>query len=423
MEKTFEEKTFGKAALKLIPFLFLLYVIAYIDRINVGFAALGMNEDLKFSDAVYGLGAGIFFIGYFIFEIPSNLILAKVGARMWIARIMVSWGIVACFMMFVHSPLSFYVLRFLLGVTEAGFFPGIILYLTYWFPEDQRAKTVSLFMTATAAAGIIAGPISGKLLTLHGLHTLSGWQWLFLLEGLPAIILGVIVFFWLPDRPEKAKWLTKEEKKVIIDRISLENQKKEIHNKASLVETLTSGKVWAMGLLYFTIMIGMYGVTMWLPLIIKSFSSMNDFQIGLSSAIPYIIAGAGMVLIGAHSDKYNERRRHIAFSVSIAAIGLVLSAYIHQPVPALIALSAAALGIWSALGPFWGRATALMTGAAAAGGIALINSLGNLGGFVGPFLVGVVKNRTGNFEDSLLLLSVILLFGAWLVMSIRFENE
>jgi ACS family tartrate transporter-like MFS transporter len=382
-----------------------------------------MNAELNFSDSVYGLGAGIFFIGYFIFEIPSNLILARVGARMWIARIMVSWGIVACCMMFVKTPSSFYILRFLLGITEAGFFPGIILFLTYWFPEARRARTVSMFMTATAIAGIIGGPISGKLLTLHGLHTLSGWQWLFLIEGIPAVILGIIVFFRLPDNPEKARWLSPEEKSFITERIRTENLNKELKHETTLVKTLTSGKIWALGLLYFTIMIGMYGVSMWLPLIIKSFSDMNDFAIGLASTIPYMVAAVGMVIIGFHSDKHKERQLHIAFSMGAAAVGLVLSAYLHTPVPALAALAVAALGIWGSLGPFWGRATAIMTGTAAAGGIALINSLGNLGGFVGPYLVGVVKSATGNFAHSLLLLAVILLAGAFLVLSIRTETE
>jgi ACS family tartrate transporter-like MFS transporter len=414
-----EKKVIGKVSRRLLPFMFILYVINYLDRINVGFAALQMNADLKFSAAVYGLGSGIFFIGYFLFEIPSNLILDRVGARVWIARIMITWGIVSSATAFIQGPRSFYLVRFLLGLAEAGFFPGMILYLTYWFPARHRAKTVALFMTATAVSGLISGPVSGTLLTMHGIGGLLGWQWLFILEGLPAVILGIVVFFYLTDRPEKAKWLSDEEKDWLINRLKYERQKREQFGIKRFMHALGSGRIWLLCLIYLSIVIGLYGVSFWMPLIIKGVSNLSDFMVGIVSVFPYMLAALGMTLIGMHSDRTGERRIHTAASIFMAAAGMLLTAYAHNPVLELSCLSLVAMGIWGTLGPFWALATSFLSGTAASGGIALINSVGNLGGFVGPYLVGVIKDLTGEFKYGLIVLAVILLIGCFLTLVVK----
>ncbi len=364
-DETLKRKVLNKVTRRLIPLLLGLYIIAYLDRVNIGFAALQMNHDLGFSSTIYGLGSGIFFLGYFLFEIPSNLILERIGARVWIARIVMTWGVIATGMMFVKSPLSFYLLRFLLGIAEAGFFPGIILYLTYWFPEVQRAKTVALFMTATAISGVVGGPLSGLLLTLHGIGGLAGWQWLFLIEGLPAIIMGFVVLSYLCERPEQAQWLEPEERFWLQERLRLEYELKLRHNSYTLLQALVNPQVWLLSLIYFTLVIGVYGISFWLPQIIKGFSGLSDLWVGFLSVIPYLVGAIGMVFIGSHSDQTGERRAHIAIPAFIGAFGLVLSAYFHEPVTALLSLSLAALGIWGALGPFWALPTAFLSGTAA----------------------------------------------------------
>ena len=406
----------------LLPFLFVLYIIAYMDRINVGFASLRMNQELGLSDAVFGLGAGLFFIGYFIFEIPSNLILTRVGARAWIARIMITWGIAAIAMMFVRGPRSFYTVRFLLGAAEAGFFPGVILYLGWWFPEKEQARAIALFMTATAIAGIVVGPISGALLTMHGALGLSGWQWLFAMEGLPAIILGVVVVFWLPDRPEDAAWLPSDERDALCGVLADERALRAPAAKHSLVGGLSDGRVWLLSLIYFCFVMGMYGVNMWLPQIVKGFSDGSDFTIGLITAIPSVAAALCMVRVGRASDRSGERRRYLVLSLAAAAAGLLTSAITHDPYIELAAISVAFAGISSALGPFWAIPNAFLGGAAAAGGIALINSTGNLGGFVGPTLMGYMKQATGTFGAGLALLSLGLAVAAALAMLVPRTN-
>lgn len=411
-----------KVARRLIPFMVVLYVVAYLDRINVGFAALQMNQDLGFSAAVYGLGSGIFFLGYFLCEVPSNLVLARVGARDWIARIMISWGLVATAMAFIRDEQSFYGLRFLLGVAEAGFFPGLILYLTYWFPAEERARTTALFMTATALAGVLGGPISGALLSMHGLGGFAGWQLLFFLEGIPAILLGIAVLFYLTDRPEQARWLTPPEREWLIARLAAERAAQVGHAQSTLRQALLSGRVWLLAVLYLTLAIGLYGVALWLPQIVEGFSGAGDFAVGVITAIPYLVAGIGMVLIGRHSDRTGERRGHVAVALAVAATGLVLSALTQGlPVVAVAALALAALGVWGALGPFWALPPAFLSGTAAAGGIALINSVGNLGGFFGPSLVGFVKNATGSFSGAFLALAAIVAAGALLAALLRVD--
>jgi ACS family tartrate transporter-like MFS transporter len=414
-----ERITLAKVTRRLIPFLLLLYIVAWLDRVNVGFAALQMNEDLQFSPAVYGLGAGLFFIGYALFEVPSNLVLARVGARLWIARIMVTWGLLSAGMMFVHSATSFYALRFLLGVAEAGFFPGIIYYLSTWYPARQRARAVSWFMVAIPLTIVIGGPLAGYLLEMDGLGGLRGWQWLFLIEGLPAVILGVVVLFYLTDRPEQAQWLEPAERNWLSDAIAAEQVRARERHGVGLGRALLHPMVWALGFVAFAFQCGSYGLTLWIPQIIKGFAGFTDFEVGMMSAIPYFAAALGMVAIGAHSDRTGERINHVAGSLLVGAVGFTASAYLTSPIPGLIALTVAAVGDLGGRGPFWALPGRFLAGTASAGGIALINTVGALGGFVGPSLVGFVKNATGSFKGGLLLLASLLFTSAIVTLLLR----
>jgi ACS family tartrate transporter-like MFS transporter len=418
-QSVLERTTLGKVTRRLIPFLLLLYIVAWLDRVNVGFAALQMNHDLGFSPAVYGLGAGLFFIGYALFEVPSNLVLARVGARRWIARIMVTWGLLSAAMMFVRGPTSFYILRFLLGVAEAGFFPGIIYYLSTWCPAPQRARAVSWFMVAIPLTIVIGGPLAGYLLEMDGLGGLRGWQWLFLLEGLPAVFLGVVVFFYLTDRPEQAHWLEPAERAWLSDTIDAEQVRARERHGVGLGRALLHPIVWVLGFICFAFQCGSYGLTLWIPQIIKGLSGFTDFQVGLTSAIPYFAAALGMIAIGANSDRTGEHLGHVAASLFIGAIGFIASAYLTSPIPALIALTVAAVGDLGGRGPFWAVPGRFLSGQASAGGIALINTLGALGGFVGPSLVGFVKNATGSFKGGLLLLASLLFASAIATLFLR----
>ncbi len=324
--------TLQKVSRRLIPFLFLLYVAAYLDRINVGFAQLQMKSALGFSDSVYGLGAGIFFIGYFLFEVPSNLILARVGARVWIARIMITWGVISSAMAFVHTPASFYVLRFLLGVAEAGFFPGIIYYLGLWFPAEERAAAVSKFMTATAIAGVVGAPMSAALFTLDGVAGLAGWQWIFVAEGIPSVVLGVVVLFFLTERPDVAGWLSPEQRRFLSARVKVGDDaiaRRGIGLRAALLHPI----VWRLALLYFTLILGFYSISFWSPQIIQSLSGLGNVQVALISAIPYIVAAIAMVIVGAHSDRTRERCAHVAAAAFVGALGMAASAYVQSPYP------------------------------------------------------------------------------------------
>ena len=417
-------ETTAKVTRHLIPFMFVMYIVAFLDRVNVGFAALQMNEDLGFSEAVYGLGAGIFFVGYFLFEVPSNLILERIGARVWIARIMITWGIISMAMFLVQGPVSFYVLRFLLGVAEAGFFPGMILYLTYWFPARERARGVALFMTAVPIAGVIGSPLSGVLLTLDGLAGLAGWQILFLVEGLPAVILGFVVLFYLPDGPNDARWLEPEERSWLQEALEREDRIKANHGEYTARQALTNGRVWLLCAIYFGIVTSLYGVTLWLPLIIEDFSGLGEFGVGLLGAVPYVAGAVGMVLFARRSDATGERRWHVAVAAFIASAGLVLTGLVGT-VPALemAALTLAALGIYSTLATFWSLPTAFLSGTAAAAGIALVNSFGNLGGFVGPYVVGRLSDTTGSYYTGLLLLAALVLVAGLLTLAVRHERS
>lgn len=408
-----------KVRWRLIPFLFLLYIVAYLDRVNVGFAAIDMNRDLGFSAAVYGLGSGIFFLSYTLFEVPSNLILARVGVRVWIARIMFTWGIFATAMMFVNSATTFYTLRFLLGVAEAGFFPGIILYLTHWFPARERARAVGLFMTATAMAGVIGAPVSSALLQLHGFGGLQGWQWLFLIEGVPAMLLAPVVLAFMTEHPSDAKWLTAEERGWLSREMAAEHAET-TNAHVTLRAAVTNSRLWIVSLPYFCVVIAFYGVSFWLPQILQAASGYSAAMVVLLSAIPYVAATIGLVAVGANSDRTRERHWHVAGPCLIGALGFVLTVIAPQtPAFSLATLSIAAFGIWGTLGPFWTLPTAFLRGTAAAGGIAIVNSIGNLGGFVGPIVVGWIRDATGGFSAGLLTLAAVLVLGAAIAVSLK----
>jgi MFS transporter, ACS family, tartrate transporter len=416
---TSERETTRKVHRHLIPFLFVLYIAAYLDRINIGFAQLQMKEALQFSDIVYGTGSGIFFLGYFLFEIPSNLILTRIGARVWIARIMITWGIISAAMAFVRTPTSFYVLRFLLGLAEAGFFPGVIYYMSRWFPAAERGAAVARFMTATAVSGIIGGPLSGYLLSLDGVAGLAGWQWIFLAEGVPSVLLGFAVWKFLPNGPDEAKWLTPSERDLLEARVAADAEAIQKRHRIDLRTALTHNTVWLLSLLYFTLVIGLYGVSFWLPQIMKSLSGLSNIQVAVLSAIPYLAATIAMVIFGRHSDKTGERKYHVAIAALVGSLGIAASTQMHSALPGLITLSIAAMGIWCALPVFWALATSFLTGTAAAGAIALMNSFGNLGGFVGPYAMGRVRSITEGFTASLMIVAVALFLGSLIAARIK----
>jgi len=414
-----DSATLSRVSRRLIPFLFLLYVAAYLDRINVGFAQLQMKSALGFSDTVYGFGAGIFFIGYFLFEVPSNLVLARIGARVWIARIMITWGLVSGAMVFVETPTGFYTLRFLLGAAEAGFFPGVVYYLGLWFPARERAAAVSGFMTATAIAGVVGAPLSAWLFTFDGVHGVAGWQWIFLAEAVPSVVLGVAVLFHLPDRPDAAKWLSGAERAVLAETMRAEAEAIAKEHRVDLRGALMHPIVWRLCLLYFTLIVGFYSISFWSPQIIQSLGSLDRVQTALVSAIPYVCAAIAMVFAGAHSDRTGERRLHVAIAALVGAIGMIATAVLREPVFGVIALSVAAVGIWSAVPVFWSLPTTFLSGTAAAGAIALINSFGNLGGFVGPYVIGRVHDMTDSYAASLLVIAGSLLGSVVLALSMR----
>jgi MFS transporter, ACS family, tartrate transporter len=411
LSPTEETRLFSRITLRLVPLLFVCYVIAYIDRINVGFAKLQLQGVLGVDPAVfgrvYGLGAGLFFVGYFIFEVPSNLILHRVGARLWISRIMIVWGLVSVGFVFMKGVTSFYLLRFFLGAAEAGFFPGVILYFTYWYPAEERARIIALFAIGGIAAGVIGSPVSGVLLAMDGMGGLAGWQWLFLLESLPAIVLGVVVFFALPDRPSDARWLSGREKNWIKQRLAASASQSAAEpgrQSHSLRDCFSSQVVWLLCLIYFLRNVASYGCEMWLPTMVKGLSGKGDVLVGVINSIPYIGAGIIMYLGGRHSDQTGERRGHVAAGALLAMVGFALAATASNPYTAVAGLTLAFAGSKSTLPPFWALTTTFLRGTAAAGGIALINSVGNLGGFVGPTIMGVMKDKTGNDSGGLILL-------------------
>ena len=413
----FEEATYLKVTWRLIPLLLLCYIVAYLDRVNVGFAKLQMAGELGFSDAVYGLGAGMFFIGYFFFEVPSNIILHRVGARVWIARIMVTWGIVSGGMMFIQTETQFYVMRFLLGLAEAGFFPGIILYLTYWYPSHRRARIVSMFMTGIPLAGVIGGPLSGWIMKswdqVNGLH---GWQWMFLLEAIPSVLIGVVVYFYLDDRITSAKWLKDEERDLLQKRIQEEESDKE---HVPMMQVFKSGRMWTMSAIYFTMAMSLYGVSFWLPTIIKGMGVTDNFEIGMLSSLPWIASVFSMLLFARSADKMRERRWHVIVPMLMGSTGLILSVLLSSNhYLSFAALILACMGIVSAIPLFWSLPTAFLVGAGAAAGIAAINSIANLAGFLAPYLVGWLKQLTSSTDSGMYMLAAALVIGAAITLMV-----
>src|SRR5438270_3418034 len=390
-----ESSTIRKLFLRLVPFLFLLYVVAYLDRINVGFAALQMRGQLHLTDRVYGRAAGMFFAGYFFFQLPSNLVLERFGVRKWIAGLMVLWGVVSGCTILVRGPVSFYVLRFLLGAAEAGFFPGMILYMKRWFPATSRARAVAWFMTANPLAGVVGSPISGALLNLHGLG-LQGWQWLFVMEAVPAVALGIAVYWILPENPQGAKWLTDGERVHLASMLEHEHSGDHGLKKRDLLKVIFSPSVWVLSIIYFALPACMYGVTLWLPIAIRSLSGLSYFATGVVATIPFIATAIAMVLVGMRSDKANERRWHIAIPALVGAVALAAASHSRLPVLVIGGMTLGMMGAESMTGPFWAMAT-VQFGANAAAAIAVINSIANLGGYFGPDIIGFLRSGNGQF--------------------------
>ena len=398
---------------RLMPFLFLLYIVAYLDRINVSFAILQMRTQLHLSDSAYGRAAGMFFAGYLLFQIPSNLILERVGVRRWIATLMVVWGIVSCLMIFIRGPLSFYSFRFLLGAAEAGFFPGIILYIKRWFPSRARARAVAWFMVANPLAGVVGSPVSGALLGLHG-KGLAGWQWLFVMEGLPAMLLGISVLWILQEWPREASWLTEPQRLWLLHELERQHTEDQIIGESikkparALWGVLTSGSVWLLSLCYFGVSTTMYGVTLWLPSTIRSLAGLSDLAIGAVAAVPYVLTAVAMVWVGLHSDRSGERRWHTALAAFIGAASLALAASGKSALVVVGGMSLGMMGAEAMVGPFWAMATSRMKGSTAAVAIAVINSLANLGGYFGPWILGLVRSANGGFAGGLLAIAIVL---------------
>lgn len=409
-----------KAFRHLIPYLFLLYMIAYLDRVNVGFAQIQMKDDLNFSDDAFATGAGIFFLGYMLFQVPSNILLERMGARRLIGGIMIVWGLLSTGMMFMRDSTTFYVLRFFLGVAEAGFFPGIILYLTFWFPAAHRARAVSLFMLAIPISSILGSPISGEILEMDEIGGLQGWHWLFLLEGLPAVILGFVTLRFLPDGPQEVSWLSQEEKDWLLDRLREEReQKTSVASADSVGSVFAHPTCYLLGVVYFLLSCSFYAISFWSPQIVQSLAQgAREGTVGWLNAIPYIGGGIGMLLVGRNSDRVRERHFHVALSALAAAVCFELSgAFIHQPELAMLFLTLASAGLWGTVGPFWAIPPLVLGGRGVAAGIAFINSLGAIGGYAGPKLVAYAKNELGGYAAPFFLLAVMLALGAALLFT------
>lgn len=406
---------YRKISLRLIPYMFLLYILAYLDRVNVGYAAAQMKADLHMSDAIYGTGAGLFFIGSALFDIPSNLILAKVGPRRWMSRIMISWGIVATCMSLVHSPHAFYALRFLLGISEAGFFPGMILYLTYWFPSRERARSVSRFMTATAIAGVIGGPIAASLLSLDGLGGLHGWQWLFITEGVPTTLAGVSVLFFLKEHPRDAKWLAPEEREWLEQQVEEDRRQLGTGEHQRFTDAFRLPALYLLAAVFIATQVGIYVINLWLPLFLHASaaaSHLNSSAIDRWSVLPYLITAVAMVLVGISSDHFNERRFHVAVCMVCSAVGFTAAIYVHAFALVLLAFTVATMGVFSVQGPFWTWLTSKLEGTAAAGGIAIVTCLGGIGAFVGQVTVGKLSVSSHSYASGLYMVAGVALAGA-----------
>lgn len=424
MQQVSKSVVLRKVAWRLLPFVFLLYVVNILDRINVGFARLQMLDDLNMGERAYALGAGIFYIGYLIFEIPSNLILSRVGARRWLGRILISWGLISIAMMFCRGRWSFYSLRIALGFAEAGFFPGIILYLTYWFPARERAKAVSLFMIGSPVTGVLGGPLSGGILQyLDHIGGLRGWQWLFLIEGIPAVVLGVIAMFYLTDRPEKAHWLDEEERDWLSAQVRGEEAYRQERHGLTLWQAALDRRVWLCTAVYFAVAGASNSFGFYLPKFLQiGFPTVSEFGIGLLVMVPSLCAIPCMVLNGMHSDRTGERRWHVAIAALIGAAGWALAATLKAPIPYLLAFALAQIGVMSVLPTFWSLPTAFLSGASAAAGIAFINSVANLGGFFGPNVIGQLEASTGSFSPGMYVVAAALVIAAVLALFVPADS-
>ena len=412
-----ETRTIHKVRIRIIPLLFLLYIVAYLDRINVGFAALTMNKELAITSQQFGLLVGVFFFGYFLCEIPSNLLLHKIGARIWIARILISWGVIAALTGVVHSVSQLYVARFLLGVMEAGFFPGIVLYLTYWFRQCEQARTIALFTAALPITSILGAPLSGLILDhVHWLGACS-WRWLLILEGLPAIVCGVLTYLLLPSRPTEAKFLTSEEKDWITAAVAREDEEKRGKHQISAMRTLVDARVWHLAAIGFTMANGLYAMSFWIPQLVRSFSRLySNTVVGFQVMIPHLVGLVAMLLVSGSSDRNLERRYHIAIPASIGGIALFLLGRTSSPFFSIALLTLLASGIYSFYGPFFSLPSQFLTGFSAASGIALISSVANLGGFVGPYAIGAINARTGSLYGGLAAVGISLFLSAALIL-------
>ncbi len=422
-EAKLEEKLMSKVSLRLIPFMLVLYVISYLDRINISFAALQMNHDLGLSDAAFGFGGGIFFLGYCIFGIPSNLVIQRFGPRRWVSAIMVAWGLMTISFCCVKSAPQFWVLRFFLGVAEAGFFPGMILYLTYWYPGRYYGLAVARFMLAIPVAGLLGSGTAAAALSMQGIYGLAGWMWLFVVTGIPAILFGLLVWFTLPDGPHQARWLSKEEHERLDGMLGTARDTSSGAGTAALKDGFIAAvedlAVWRCALLYFTLTVSMYGFQLWLPQIIKAFGSTSDRTTALLSSIPALFQAMGMLIVARNSDRTGERPFHLAFASSCTCLGLLVSRLSTIPWMEFAGLCLAAFGIWGSAGPFWALANNSLKRESQATGIAIINSVGNLGGFAGPWIVGLFKSSSAGFGESLIALAVASLLSMALALTAR----
>ena len=414
-----EDSVYARVSRRIVPLIMLCYVVAYLDRVNVGFAKLQMSQALNFSETVYGLGAGIFFIGYFLFEVPSNLLMNKIGARIWIARIMITWGLISGAFAFVQTPTQFYVMRFLLGLAEAGFYPGIILYLTYWYPSHRRARIVAMFMAAIPISGIFGNPLSGWIMSaFHGVgagHGWQGWQWMFVIEAIPAVLVGLLVLWKFDDSIRKAKWLSEDEKQILEANIAADNKGKTEH--PGIGKVFSDPRVWMMSLIYFAFVMGQYGLTFWMPTLVKNAGVKDTLMVGVLSAIPYVCAAITMVLIGRSADARRERRWHLVVPALMGAVGFAVVATAGNNVAlSIVFLSLAAAGVLTCAPLFWSLPTAFLQGTAAAAGIAAINSVGNLAGFVSPYMIGALKDMTGSTSAGMYALAGVLVLGCIAVL-------
>ena len=411
-----EKRTMDKVAWRLVPFLMLCYFIAYLDRVNVGFAGATMSKDLALSASAFGGAAGIFFIAYFFFEVPSNLALDRFGARKWIARIMLTWGVISGAQAFVTGEFSFNIVRLLLGIAEAGFFPGIIFYLTLWFPSAYRARIVGLFMFAIPISTVIGAPISGLVLNLEGAYGLHGWQWMFIIEAVPAVVMTFAVWFYLTDRPMAARWLRPDERAWLQERLDAERRNRESIVRMSWLHSLRDPRVIAFGFVYMGMNIPQYGLSFFLPQIVKAFGGLSNFAAGVVTALPYAVGAIGMILWGRHSDRTRERKWHVVIPLAVIVLGLGLAAVTPSPTIKMVWLCAAGFGFFAVLPVFWTLPTALLSGTAAAAGIAAVNSIGNLGGYFGPQIFGLLRDKTGTDVAGLTFLAGCAVVGIVIVL-------